>query len=289
MSSATFQLDPESDEARRLIQTKLGLSPQQHGQLVEYAALVVEWNERINLVSRKDCNLQVVFGRHVLPCLAPVALKESGIQYGSQVIDIGTGGGLPGIPLAIAYPDAEFLLVDSVGKKLTAVDDMIERIGLTNVQTKHARAEDIQERTFDYCVGRSVASLSRFCGWMSHLLKPETGKLMYIIGGDVPESCLAEYDEEIHCLIVAEDDHDENLSLISDKRLLVFPQKAVQQMGKNAGGPGSHQVGNQHQQPKIERGNKLGWKKKARGAWNTKSDNAPKQRGYENFQRYDSR
>ena len=289
-SSLLCDLDPESEDAYEIIRNNLGLSEQQHQQLSDYASLIVEWNERINLVSRKECSLEVVFGRHILPCLAPVALLKDSVQANSNFVDVGTGGGFPGIPLAISYPECDFLLIDSVGKKLKAVDDMTDRLGLNNVKTKHCRAEEVEAAGgFDYCVGRSVASLSKFCGWVSHLLKPDTGKLMYIIGGEVPEACLAEADESIHDILVSEKDGD-NVPLLSDKRLLVFPQKAVQQMAKNSGS--SNKGGGQQQRQKPDENrkkNRPGRRyQKAKGAWD-KKEGLPKQRGYEYFQRYDSR
>jgi len=293
----SFELDPDSEFAHYLMNTKLQLSERQQQQLLQYCDLLVEWNEKINLISRRDCNRNVVFGMHILPCLAPLLLDDGfRISDGSRVADIGTGGGLPGIPLAICYPEANFLLVDSVGKKLKAVDDMIDQLGLDNAWTQHNRAEQVvtsdgkTRECVDWCVGRSVASLPKFCSSVHHLLKQSSGKLLYIIGGDVPESNVAECDEPIHDLFVSRTDKEYG-DLISEKRLLVFSQKNVLEMAKS-----SDNYRNALQMQKMagksdansnkgkQAKSKVG---KAKGAWNKKRDQ-PKQRGYEDFQRYNS-
>ena len=317
LSSFSFAMDPDSDTAHQLL-SSLNLSDHQQQQLVAYADLFVEWNDKINLISRKDCSRAVVFGRHILPCLAPLALPgEHRIPAGARVVDVGTGGGLPGIPLAIGHADATFLLVDSVGKKLRAVDDMIERLGLENVQTQHTRAEHVMTQDgktsacFDWCVGRSVASLPTFGSWMHHLLVPAKGTLLYMIGGDVPEAHLADCDVPIHELLVAasspqrdDNDEDSEMELLSDKRLLVFSQKSVQDMAKASGNYRTIQQmeksrnDNLNQNSKSKSKNKNNQtnttgrpKPKPKGAWDKKrrdNNHQPKQRGYDDFQRYQS-
>lgn len=300
----SFELDPSSNLAQDLMTTKLGLSEGQQQKLVDYCDLIVEWNDKINLISRKDCRREVVFGRHILPCLAPILLAPSSssspdfqIQPGNKVADIGTGGGLPGIPLAICYPEANFLLIDSVGKKLKAVDDMIERLGLKNAYTQHNRAEHVvsdggqaASQCFDWCVGRSVASLPTFCSWMHHLLKPSTGKLLYIIGGNVPESSSAECDESIHDLLQLASDGDE---LVSEKRLLVFGQKSVLDMARASDNfrtaKQQQKLGSSNGKSKKNNNNARNNKPKGKpkGAW-AKNRDQPKQRGYDDFQRFSS-
>ena len=234
LSSVLLELDPNGPYANFLLSEKLGLSTTQCDQLRRYCDLIVEWNDKINLVSRKDCTVDTVFGRHVVPCLAPVLLDSSQqLQDGQRVIDVGTGGGFPGIPMAICYPQCQFLLVDSVGKKLLAVQDMVARLQLDNVQTKHSRAEQVTGQ-FDWCVGRSVASLPKYCSWIQHLLVPTNGKLLYIVGGDVPEAAQAVYERSIHDLFT-DGDNDKGMilegsSLISEKKILIFDVPAVQRM-----------------------------------------------------------
>jgi 16S rRNA (guanine527-N7)-methyltransferase len=293
-NSVSIAIDPKSDYAQAILLEHLGLTERQQDQVELYCSLILEWNQKINLVSRKECTPEVIFGRHILPCLSPILLPEITIKDGDTVIDVGTGAGFPGIPMAILYPHANFLLVDSVHKKLKAVQDMVERLGLENVQILHSRAEDITPPGdgFDWCVGRSVASLPKFCAWMQHLLKPESGRLLYIIGGHVPESTMAEADHSIHDLLTTTN-HEiplpDGLPIVSEKRILIFPQTAVQAMASSSGVKttvASSSTSNKKKNPNLS--NKKQKKPRAsKGAWQKKRDDQ-KKRGYEEFQRYSS-
>jgi len=131
------------------------------------ASLVLKWNGRLNLISRKDAeNLEE---RHLLHSLTLTKVLRPGA--GAKFADIGTGGGFPGLALAIVYPECEFALIDSVVKKIKAVDAMIEELGLTNVRTLPVRAESIKEE-FDYVTGRAVTALPTFLSWARPLLQP---------------------------------------------------------------------------------------------------------------------
>jgi 16S rRNA (guanine527-N7)-methyltransferase len=142
-------------------------TPRQLGQLAALNGLYHEWNEKINVISRKD--IDSLYEKHVLHSLAIAAAFT--LAPGMDVIDIGTGGGFPGIPLAIFFPDTRFHLVDSIGKKLKVVDAVSEAIGLTNVTTRHIRAEEIKDRKFDLAVSRAVAPLKDLWAWSRPLLR----------------------------------------------------------------------------------------------------------------------
>ncbi len=129
----------------------------QWAKLTEMAALHREWNEKINLVSRKD--IENLERHHYAPCIA--AVKFLKLQPGAKIIDVGTGGGFPGLVLAVLYPDAEFTLVDSVGKKILVVEDIVKRMNLKNVQPIVARAETLSH-DHDFITGRAVADLRTF-------------------------------------------------------------------------------------------------------------------------------
>ena len=122
--------------------------------LMEWAVLLREWNEKINLISRKD--IEHLESRHLAPCLA--ITNHLQLMQGARVMDVGTGGGFPGLIMAICYPQAQFTLVDSIGKKVAVVQDIAERLGLRNVVARQARAEAIQ-REFDFITGRAVKNL----------------------------------------------------------------------------------------------------------------------------------
>ncbi|MDR0973261.1 MAG: 16S rRNA (guanine(527)-N(7))-methyltransferase RsmG [Prevotellaceae bacterium] len=131
------------------------LTEQQLRQFVALEGLYTDWNEKINVISRKD--IGNLYQHHVLHSLAIAAFIR--FRAGTQVLDVGTGGGFPGIPLAIMFPDVSFCLVDSIGKKVRVAADVAQQIGLTNVTCKHERIEDEKE-TFDFVVSRAVMPLA---------------------------------------------------------------------------------------------------------------------------------
>jgi 16S rRNA (guanine527-N7)-methyltransferase len=128
-----------------------------------------EWNAKINVISRKD--IGSLYEIHILHSLSISAVFQ--FSPGSQVIDIGTGGGFPGIPLAIFFPDAKFHLVDSIAKKLKVVDAVADALSLKNICTEHTRAEEIKGRKFDVAISRAVAPLKDLWSWARPLLRPQ--------------------------------------------------------------------------------------------------------------------
>lgn len=156
------------------------LTSAQQTQLVRYAGLLLEWNKKINLISRKD--EEHVLSKHILHSLSITFFHP--FKSGERVLDIGTGGGLPAIPLAILFPDTHFLGVDSIGKKIHAAAEMISALGLRNVLVKKARAEELRGVKFETVVSRAVAPLQELCQW-SDLLLVEGGTLIALKGGDL--------------------------------------------------------------------------------------------------------
>ncbi len=148
--------------------------------------LYKEWNEQINVISRKD--IDSLYEKHVLHSLSIAATFE--FTDGMEIIDLGTGGGFPGIPLAIFFPQVSFHLVDSIGKKLKVVEAVAKDLGLKNVSTQHSRIEDIKNRKFDFVVSRAVAPLKDLWRWSKPLLKIKTQTdftpgLLSLKGGDL--------------------------------------------------------------------------------------------------------
>ncbi|SEM83486.1 16S rRNA m(7)G-527 methyltransferase [Chitinophaga rupis] len=148
-------------------------TPLQLQQLTALDAVYREWNEKINVISRKD--IDSLYEKHVLHSLSIAAAVD--IPAGTQVLDLGTGGGFPGIPLAIFFPEVQFHLVDSIGKKIKVVQAVVEALELKNVTTAHSRAEEIKNRKFDVVVSRAVAPLGDLWSWSKPLLKKaQSGK-----------------------------------------------------------------------------------------------------------------
>lgn len=159
--------------------------PEQQVQLEHYAVLLDEWNSRVNLISRKDT--AELWRNHILHSLAGLTVLD--IPDGTRVVDVGTGGGLPGIPLAILRPDTQFDLVDSIAKKMRAVSDMAEGIGLQNVASYTDRMEEFaarHPRRYDIVVTRAVARLEKLMSWCLPMMKPG-GKLIAWKGGDLQD------------------------------------------------------------------------------------------------------
>jgi 16S rRNA (guanine527-N7)-methyltransferase len=151
-------------------------------RLARYAALLETWNHKVNLVSRKEHSPVIV--KHVFHSLLISRIHD--FKAGEKVLDLGTGGGLPGIPLAILYPETSFLLVDSTGKKIAACKSMIKELGLENVIALHTRVEELRGMIFDTVLSRQVAPLEELCAYSARLLKRD-GVLICLKGGNLEQ------------------------------------------------------------------------------------------------------
>jgi 16S rRNA (guanine527-N7)-methyltransferase len=161
-----------------------GFSAQQLSQFAALGDLYQEWNSKINVISRKD--IDALYEKHVLHSLSIAATYD--FPNGSELIDIGTGGGFPGIPLAIYFPQVKFHLVDSIAKKLKVVDAVVNALELTNVTTEHKRVENLGRRTFDFAVSRAVAPLKDLWQWSRPMLRQASrGGLICLKGGDLAQ------------------------------------------------------------------------------------------------------
>jgi 16S rRNA (guanine527-N7)-methyltransferase len=158
-------------------------------KLKEYTALLREWNAKINLVSRKD--MDRLETKHLAHCLT--ITKFLRLMPKARILDVGTGGGLPGIPMAICYPQAKFTLIDSIAKKTMVVEDIAQRLNLLNVDVRHGRVEELpKKKTYDFILGRAVTALPVFFGWVRDKVakgsknSPANG-ILYLKGGDYRE------------------------------------------------------------------------------------------------------
>ncbi|AJR03604.1 16S rRNA (guanine(527)-N(7))-methyltransferase RsmG [Siansivirga zeaxanthinifaciens] len=163
------------------------LTQDQIDKFTKLEALYQDWNLKINVVSRKD--IDELYLRHVLHSLAIAKLIQ--FKDGSEIMDVGTGGGFPGIPLAIMFPNCSFHLVDSIAKKLKVVDEVVEGLGLSNVKTTHTRVEEVNE-TYDFIVSRAVAAMPTFVHWVKGKIAKEQkhdlkNGIIYLKGGDLGE------------------------------------------------------------------------------------------------------
>lgn len=143
------------------------LTEKQIEQFTKLYPVYETWNNQINVISRKD--FEYLYEHHILHSLAIAKVMK--FKEGSDILDLGTGGGFPGIPLAILFPDVKFTLVDSIGKKIKVVNEVAAEIGLTNVKGIHTRVEDIKNQKFDFVVSRAVAQLSELIRWSRKSLK----------------------------------------------------------------------------------------------------------------------
>lgn len=167
------------------------LSAEQIEQFNQLQALYTFWNAQINVISRKD--LDEFYERHVLHSLG--IAKVCSFVPGTEILDIGTGGGFPGIPLAILFPEVQFHLVDSIGKKIKVVHEVAKTLGLNNVTVTHARAEEIKEK-YDFIVSRAVTAMPAFIPWTKGKMKTENRNdlkngILYLKGGDLEEELSA--------------------------------------------------------------------------------------------------
>jgi len=163
------------------------LSENQKQEFRKLEELYKDWNQKINVVSRKD--IDELYLRHVLHSLG--IAKFITFKDGSTVLDVGTGGGFPGIPLAILFPEVHFTLVDSIGKKIKVVNEVVEGLQLANVTTINARVEEIPGK-FDFIVSRAVAAMPTFVHWIKGKIKkdskhPIRNGILYLKGGDLNE------------------------------------------------------------------------------------------------------
>lgn len=164
-----------------LIYKYFSVTAEQKEQIAALYTLYKEWNSKINVISRKD--IELLYEHHVLHSLAILKFAENaGIELsGCNIMDVGTGGGFPGIPLAIMLPDSRFTLVDSVGKKIKVVEEIATSLGLKNVKALNMRAEAVPGE-FDYIVSRAVTDLQNFLPWVKG--KYRRG-IIYLKGGDL--------------------------------------------------------------------------------------------------------
>ncbi len=163
------------------------LTKRQIEQFENLGGLYEEWNSKINVISRKD--VDNFYERHVLHSLG--IAKVVSFKKGSKILDVGCGGGFPGIPLAILFPDVEFHLVDSIGKKITVVNEIATAIGLTNLKASHMRAEEVKDK-YDFIVSRAVTAMPKFLQWVSNKINKQDKNgypngVFYLKGGDLRE------------------------------------------------------------------------------------------------------
>jgi 16S rRNA (guanine527-N7)-methyltransferase len=163
------------------------LSETQQKQFESLQPLYAEWNEKINVISRKD--IDNLYVNHVLHSLG--IAKVATFLPGSDVLDVGTGGGFPGIPLAILFPETKFHLVDSIGKKIKVVEAVAAGAGLKNITTAHIRAEEVKSK-YDFVVSRAVTRMNEFYEWVSDKFKKENrhalrNGILYLKGGDLTD------------------------------------------------------------------------------------------------------
>lgn len=175
-----------------------GLTPLQISQFAQLQELYTYWNSQINVISRKD--IEHLTERHVLHSLA--IAKLTSFMPGTCILDVGTGGGFPGIPLAIMFPEVQFMLADSIGKKIKVVNEVASALKLENVTGVHQRAESIPQK-FDFVISRAVTEFSVFYNWIKNSFRvqqidnPMNNGILYLKGGDF-QSEVAPFGQRAH-------------------------------------------------------------------------------------------
>ena len=196
------------------------LTQQQKDQFIALEALYQDWNLKINVVSRKD--IEELYLRHVLHSLA--IAKFISFKPDAHILDVGTGGGFPGIPLAILFPETHFTLVDAIGKKIKVVEEVVAGLGLENVIAKHQRVEEDKQQ-YDFVVSRAVAAMPTFMRWIKGRIKkvsehPIKNGVLYLKGGDLSEELQDYRTVQIYSLM---DYYKEDF--FETKKLVYLPQK----------------------------------------------------------------
>jgi 16S rRNA (guanine527-N7)-methyltransferase len=161
------------------------LSSDQKQHFASLGDLYQDWNAKINVISRKD--IDQFYERHVLHSLGIAKVYQ--FTPGQSVLDVGTGGGFPGIPLAIMFPETHFHLVDATAKKINVVNEVVKSLGLTNVTAQQSRVEDLKTQ-YDFSISRAVARMISFYRWVHKQVKPD-GSILYLKGGDFAEEMQA--------------------------------------------------------------------------------------------------
>lgn len=166
------------------------LSETQKKQFEHLGPLYKEWNDKINVVSRKD--IENIYTNHILHSMG--IAKVMSFKPGTEVLDVGTGGGFPGIPLAILFPETQFHLVDSIGKKITVVKEIAAALKLQNVKAEQIRAEQLKHK-YDFIISRAVTRMKEFYGWVHNKAKADSKNsldngILYLKGGDLDEEMI---------------------------------------------------------------------------------------------------
>ncbi len=197
------------------------MTERQKEQFAALLPLYEDWNSKINVISRKD--MDNFYEHHVLHSLA--IAKVQPFKTMAEILDVGTGGGFPGIPLAIMFPDANFYLIDSIGKKIKVVSDVAQQLGLKNVRAEQIRAEQV-EGDYDFIVSRAVTDLSQFSQWVrgkvsdSHYHTLRNG-ILYLKGGDLTEE-LAPFKKKVRTWDISDFFEEE---FFDTKKVIYLPFK----------------------------------------------------------------
>lgn len=197
------------------------LSPQQKERFAALDGLYRDWNAKINVVSRQD--IDSLYEKHILHSLG--IAKVVSFKPGTEILDVGTGGGFPGIPLAILFPLADFHLVDSIGKKIKVVEEVASALELTNVKAQQTRVEQLST-TYDFVVSRAVTRLKPFLGWVRYKIHKSGNNdlpngVLYLKGGDLAEE-LAEVPDRYR--IYNLDDYFQE-PFFETKKVIYIPKK----------------------------------------------------------------